>query len=247
MKNVWIIFLSLLLLFGLFSILNSQIATFETKVELAKVPRAERETNLTSVRLIVPAVDSRGRGVATTLIVEARPGNGRVLTDIEHLLFFLDTQNSIQIAKYVAEKVTGINASSYDLIYQIETNASAVGGPSAGAALTIATIAALEKRSLNKSVVITGTIEPDGTIGMVGGVREKAMAAKQMGAKLFLVPKGQGKERVYKPIRECRTIGPITFCTTEFQVEEIDISESVGIKVVEVSNIEEALKYFGLM
>jgi len=38
-------------------------------------------------------------------------------------------------------------------------------------------------------VVGTGTIAPDGTIGAVGGAAEKALAAEQDGAQLFLVPK----------------------------------------------------------
>lgn len=244
MKSIMIAFLVIFFLSLVF--FQSQLTMIETKLEVPQPTRriATTTSNVSVVRLKVPAVDNRGKGVATTLIVEAKPGKGRVLTDINHLLFFLDTQNSIQIAKYVAEKVTGMNLSEYDLIYEIEANASAIGGPSAGAALTIATIAAVEGRSLNESVMITGTIEPDGSIGMVGGVKEKALAAKEVGAKLFLVPKGQGREKIYKPIRECRTIGPIVFCTTEFEVEEVDISEKVGIEVKEVSNIEEAMRYF---
>ena len=68
-------------------------------------------------------------------------------------------------------------------------------GPSAGAALTIATIAALKHDSIRSDVVITGTINADGTIGQIGGVLEKAQAAKDIGAKLFLVPVGQGVRR----------------------------------------------------
>jgi len=39
---------------------------------------------------------------------------------------------------------------------------------------------------------MTGTINSDGTIGPVGGVPEKAQAAGQYHAKIFLVPKGKG-------------------------------------------------------
>jgi len=196
------------------------------------------------ISLQVPAIDEDGKGVATTLIVESMPGKGRILTDIDHILFFMDTQNSIQTAKSVAENITGLNMSKIDLIYQIETNASAIGGPSAGAALTVATVAVIENKTLNPNVSITGTINPDGTIGPVGEVEEKAKASKEAGVGIFLVPKGQGTEITYIPKEECRQIGPILYCTTEYLKNETDISKSVGINVKEVSDVVEALKYF---
>ncbi|MEM5829321.1 MAG: S16 family serine protease [Candidatus Aenigmatarchaeota archaeon] len=241
--------LSLLLIFVFLIsliILNFFTISFiPTKTETITITPAEK--NLSSknvIKLKVPAIDENGNGVLTILIVEAVPGKGRVLTDIDHLIFFIDTQNSIQIAKAVAQNITGIDTSKVDLIYQIETNASAIGGPSAGAALTIATIAALENKTLNEKVGITGTINLDGSIGPVGGIEEKAKASKEAGIEIFLVPKGQGTGITYIPKRECRKIGPILFCTTEYSIKKVDVSESVGIKVKEVSNIQEALKYF---
>src|SRR3972149_7032809 len=134
------------------------------------------------VSLNVPAVDNDGKGVVTTLKVDAKPGNGKVLVDVNQLLFWTDTQYSIQTAKNVAHQITGVDLSKVDLTYSIETTAPVIEGPSAGAALTIATIAALENKPLNKSVMITGTINADGTIGDVGAVSAKANAAKDAGA-----------------------------------------------------------------
>ncbi|MCS7106040.1 MAG: ATP-dependent protease, partial [Candidatus Aenigmarchaeota archaeon] len=178
------------------------------------------------------------------LIVEAKPGTGRVLVDINQLLFWVDTQNSIRVAQKVAQNYTKTDLSSIDLVYAIETNASIIGGPSAGAAITIATIALIENKTLNQSVMMTGTINSDGTIGPVGEIVAKAKAAKDVGAKLFLVPKGQSVQVYYKPIEHCERFGPITYCSTEYKPEKIDVSKEVGIAVKEVSNIREALKYF---
>jgi uncharacterized protein len=214
------------------------------KREIAPLNRTEETYLRNVVSLNVPAIDENGKGVPTTLIVETAPGKGRVLTDINHILFFVDTQNSIQIAKAVAENITGIDMSKIDLIYQIETNASAIGGPSAGAALTIATVAAIENKTLNPKIGITGTINPDGSIGPVGGIEEKARASKEAGIEIFLVPVDQGTEITYVPKKECRQIGPILYCTTEYLVKKVDISKDVGITVKEVANVEEALKYF---
>ena len=48
-----------------------------------------------------------------------------------------------------------------------------IGGPSAGAAIAVATVAAIEGKNVSKDAVITGTIEEGGYIGEVGAVFEK--------------------------------------------------------------------------
>jgi uncharacterized protein len=198
------------------------------------------------IQINLAAVDQKGNGVTTPLIVESKPGNGKALTNVDKLLFWVDTQYSIQVAKTVAENVTKINASAYDLIYSIESNASIIGGPSAGAALTVATIAVLKNEKLRDDVMITGTINEDGTIGEVGGILEKAKAAKDIGAKLFLVPKGQGEQTFLKPEENCIKRSGFIFCETTYKPITVNIGKDAGISVVEVSNVTEAYKYFKL-
>jgi uncharacterized protein len=190
------------------------------------------------------AVDQNGNGVSTPLIVEAKPGNGKALTNVDKLLFWTDTQQSIQIAKTIAENVTKINASNYDLIYSIETNATIIGGPSAGGALTVATIAVLKNEKLRNDVVMTGTINDDGSIGQIGGVLEKAKAAKDVGAKLFLVPIGQGEQTYLQPNETCTRRGGFYFCQTTYSEVTVNIGKDVGIPVIEVANITDAYNYF---
>lgn len=192
------------------------------------------------------AVDQDGNGVTTPLTVDVIPGSGKVLTDIEKLLFWVDTQYSIQTARNVAVNITQTNMDNYDLIYSIKSDAAVVGGPSAGAALTIATIAALENKTLDSDIIITGTIEPDGSIGQVGGVLEKAQAASDVGVSVFLVPAGQGEQTYLKPNETCTRRGGFLFCETVYEQVTINIGEDAGISVIEVENIEDALQYFGL-
>jgi uncharacterized protein len=223
---------------------------FQTKTEIVPF-NITHETQVLPIRNLtyvekeikIPALDDKGRGVATKLKVQVMPGSGRVLINIENLLFWIDTQNSIQIAKAVAQNITKVDLSSVDLFYTIEANASIIEGPSAGAAITIATIAALENKSIKESVMITGSINPDGSIGQVGGILAKAKASKDVGASLFLVPKGQGTQVNYIPEEKCEKIGPLTYCTITYKEEVTDISEKIGIKVVEVSSIYDSLKY----
>lgn len=208
------------------------------------VPVNSSHSNVSFSSIIVPAVDEEGNGLTTVLTVQTMPGNGRVLANIDKLLFWTDTQNSIRTSSKVASNITGANLSKYDIIYTIETDASSVEGPSAGTALTIATIAALQKRKIDPKILITGSINHDGTIGPVGQVLEKAKAAKEIGARLLLVPSMQSHEVTYETRKYCEQIGSAQICTTEKVPKSVNISEEAGIDVREVRDIGEALKYF---
>ncbi|HIH34664.1 MAG TPA: hypothetical protein HA282_00410 [Nanoarchaeota archaeon] len=197
-----------------------------------------------AVVMKLPAVDKIGGGVVALLSVQAQEGSGRTLVDIEGLLFFTDTQESITIAKKVASDYTKIDLSKYDLTYRIYAHADSIGGPSAGAALAIATISSLQNLDLREDVVITGRVLPDGKIGEVSSIAAKARIAKENGAKVFLVPLGQGKEKVVEQKKSCTQEGKNEVCNIENVSVEKSIEEEAGIKIVEVSTVQQALGYF---
>lgn len=199
--------------------------------------------NASTASIIVPAVDQSGKGVATNLTVQVVPGSGKALVNIDKMLFWVDTQNSIRTARAVAEQTLGMDISYYDLVFTIEANASVIEGPSAGAALTAVTIAALGNKSINQDVMLTGTINHDGTIGPVGEILAKANAARDVGAKTFLVPVSQSIVVTYELRRHCEEIGWTEICTTETIPQKVDVASETGIDIVEVANIEEALEY----
>ena len=72
----------------------------------------------------------------------------------------------------------------------IEVDTGRVGGPSAGLAITLGIMDVLSEGELTGglSVVATGTINRDGTVGIVGGIQQKVVAAERSGADLFIVP-----------------------------------------------------------
>lgn len=215
----------------------------EYKKISAGIPSFVSIDGATFVSLKVPAVDASGKGTSTYLAVEAMPGSGRTLVDIDNLLFWDDTQQSMRVARLVAANVSGKNINNYDLVYNVYANASIVGGPSAGAALTVATIASLESKKINDSVMITGTVNHDGTIGPVGGILEKAKAAKQAGATLLLVPLLQSRDVLYETREHCEKFGPAQVCTTETIPKKVDVSSEAGLQIIEVGTIKEALEY----
>lgn len=74
--------------------------------------------------------------------------------------------------------------------FPLTIEAGDIGGPSAGMMHTIAIIDTLTEGELTKGHVIagTGTIQPDGTVGAIGGIRQKVVGAEAAGAEAILVP-----------------------------------------------------------
>ena len=70
----------------------------------------------------------------------------------------IDLQYSASTAVKVASKVTGVNLDRSDVSFVISAPAEIVGGQSAGAAMTVITIAAIKNQQVKNDVVITGTI-----------------------------------------------------------------------------------------
>lgn len=86
----------------------------------------------------------------------------------------------------------------YQLPFPITINSEGIGGPSAGLAYTLGIIQALTPDNLTggHKVSATGTIDPAGHVGDVGGVAQKTVAVRNAGATLFLVPPSEYKAAV---------------------------------------------------
>ncbi|RXZ82710.1 PDZ domain-containing protein [Paenibacillaceae bacterium] len=67
------------------------------------------------------------------------------------------------------------------------------GGPSHGAVLALTLVDQLTPGGVTygNKVVATGTIQADGTVGRIGGIRQKAFTAYRAGADVFFVPESQ--------------------------------------------------------
>jgi PDZ domain-containing protein len=78
----------------------------------------------------------------------------------------------------------------YDMPFRIAINSDQIGGPSAGLAWTLGIINSLSGGDLTggRSISASGTIDPDGGIGDVGGVAQKTVAVERAGATIFFVP-----------------------------------------------------------
>ena len=67
-------------------------------------------------------------------------------------------------------------------------------GPSAGVTMAVALISALTGVPTRPDVAMTGEITLRGTVLPIGGLNEKAVAARRMGIKTILIPQGNVKD-----------------------------------------------------
>ncbi|GAA4120589.1 PDZ domain-containing protein [Knoellia locipacati] len=78
----------------------------------------------------------------------------------------------------------------YELPVDVTITAGGVGGPSAGTMFTLAVYDVLTPGDLTggKRIAGTGTMEPDESVGPIGGIRQKLSGARNGGADYFLAP-----------------------------------------------------------
>lgn len=83
-----------------------------------------------------------------------------------------------------------------------------IGGPSAGTMFALAIVDRLTPGSLAgpTHVAGTGTIAADGTVGVIGGIRQKIAGARAAGATVFLAPVGNCAQAVTAGVSGIRVV-----------------------------------------
>ncbi|WP_197064749.1 S16 family serine protease [Leptolyngbya sp. KIOST-1] len=126
----------------------------------------------------------------TTITME--PGRGALLG-----ISFFESQLDVAGEQWRSSAWTAITNSSlllgedlnqYSFAFDAEGN---IDGPSAGGLFTSSTLALILGDSLKSEVTMTGTINPDGSIGPVGGIPLKVQAAHEQSKRRVVIPAGQ--------------------------------------------------------
>jgi Lon-like protease len=75
--------------------------------------------------------------------------------------------------------------------FDVDINVGDVGGPSAGLMFSLGIYDKLTEGELTggKQVAGTGTIQPSGEVGSIGGIAQKMVGAREAGATVFLTPR----------------------------------------------------------
>jgi ATP-dependent Lon protease len=97
-----------------------------------------------------------------------------------------------------------------DLHIHVPAGAIPKDGPSAGVTMATAIVSAARQISVRSDVAMTGEITLSGLVLPVGGIREKAMAARRHGIKTFVLPKGNVQDLAELPeeVRKDMTFVP---------------------------------------
>jgi uncharacterized protein len=104
-----------------------------------------------------------------------------------------------------------------------------IDGPSAGALKTVGVLSLMRGDTLDSDMTMTGTINPDGTVGPVGGIPQKIQGAAAEGIETVLIPAGQRNS-------ESEDDGSL--------VDVVDEGRRLGVEVREVRDVYEAYQAF---
>ncbi|MDB4898167.1 MAG: Lon-like ATP-dependent protease [Firmicutes bacterium] len=103
------------------------------------------------------------------------------------------TKDSVFTAAAVVRRATGEDLSNWDVHINI-VGGGRIDGPSAGVAIYLAMISAIQGRPIRQDVAITGEVSIRGSVKAIGGVYEKIYGAKQAGMSRVVLPEENRKD-----------------------------------------------------
>ncbi|MBM7647234.1 PDZ domain-containing protein [Bacillus ectoiniformans] len=120
---------------------------------------------------------------------------------------------------------------------KVKLHTETIGGPSAGLMFSLEIYNQLVKEDIanGRKIAGTGTIAPDGTVGRIGGISQKIVAADKAGAEIFLAPDDELSEEIKKKVPGIQS---------NYQ-EAVITGKEIGtsMKIVPVKTFNEALTY----
>ena len=140
----------------------------------------------TSTKQVVSIVRGKPVGAATTFTVTRAGTSLDVTVNSAARKDDPTTQENEDGMPYVGIGVDTLYVAPFTVTFSLRD----VGGPSAGMMFSLAIIDRLTPGELTagKTIAGTGTVDPDGNVGPIGGIQQKLVGAKKGGAELFLAP-----------------------------------------------------------
>ncbi|MCU0865330.1 MAG: FHA domain-containing protein [Planctomycetes bacterium] len=172
-------------------------------------PQASGGTSPTNVRI---SPNDKGRAsVGTTEQFAGGAGN--------------QWKTATWLAAFSSSRLCGRNLTDHEFL--VGTGGH-IDGPSAGMLMTATMVALLRGKTPRADTTMTGTINPDGSAGPVGGIVQKMDGAKKDGIKRFGFPMGG---RNHTDLRTGRT------------VDLFEVGKEFGLEVREIQDVFQAYEF----
>lgn len=135
------------------------------------------------------------------------------------------TLTPVAVSASDARPIVGIVPEvAYDFPFDVDIRLQDVGGPSAGMMFSLGIYDKLTPGALTggEHVAGTGTIAADGTVGPIGGIRQKMFGARDAGAAWFLAPESNCDE-----VAEGIPDGLTVFAVSTLD-QAVDVVDAIG-------------------
>lgn len=154
---------------------------------------------LTVLPYVAPNEKSKGKAKKVTVTLMASPDDERAIVG------FIPADTRVT-----------------SLPFDVNISTADIGGPSAGLAFTLALLDELTEGDLmgKGRVAATGTMDENQNVGAIGALEQKAVAVRDAGVTLFLVPSGQSPD----------------------EMKAARAAAGSGVRIVQVATLDAALK-----
>ncbi|WP_239254643.1 SepM family pheromone-processing serine protease [Listeria ilorinensis] len=120
---------------------------------------------------------------------------------------------------------------------KVDIDSDKIGGPSAGLMFSLEIYSRFQDEDITKGYQIagTGTIDPDGNVGRIGGIDQKVVAADKAGADIFFAP----DDTITKDMKKEDPTIESNYDLAKKTAKEIDSD----MKIVPVKTFQDAVDY----
>ncbi len=135
----------------------------------------------------------------TILTVEASAMNGKGELKLTGHLGDVMKESAQTALSYLRARAElyGIDDEKFkttDVHVHVPEGATPKDGPSAGITIAVALLSAFTEKAVRADIAMTGEITLRGRVLPIGGLKEKALAARRVGVKTVIIPKGNMKD-----------------------------------------------------
>lgn len=174
-----------------------------------------------------PGPQASGGTSPSTVRISPNPKDGASVGVLEEFAGGAGNQwrTATWLAAFSASQLTGQNLTDYEFLVRTGGH---IDGPSAGMLMTATMLALLRGKAPRADTTMTGTINPDGSAGPVGGIVQKMEGASKDGIKRFGFPMGA---RNHQDLRTGRI------------VDLFEAGKEFGLEVREIHDVFEAYEF----